>query len=71
MNHEEINEIIRYVNQKYSDNVPRPVRFLVRKKAKMIEKFDISEMPSSLRCCTIEEYIEIIKNALKEGTLKL
>ena len=70
-NLEEISEIITYVNQKYNENVPRPVRFVVRKKAKMIENFDSSEMPSSLRNCTIEEYIEIIKNALRDGTLKL
>ena len=34
-------------------------------------RFDLSGMPTSLRNCTIEEYIEIIKNAIKEGTLKL
>ena len=71
MNHEEINEIIAYVNQKYSENVPRPVRFVVRKKTKMIEKFDSSEMPASLRNCSVEEYIQIVKNALRDGSLKL
>jgi hypothetical protein len=71
MNDKEINEVIAYVSQKYSKNVPRPVRFVVRKKARMIEKFDSSEMPASLRNCTIEEYIEIVKNALRDGSLKL
>lgn len=71
MNNKEIEDIIGYVNEKYNDNVPRPVRFLVRKKAKMIEKFDISEMPSSLRNCTVEEYINIIKNGLRDGSLKI
>ena len=71
VNQEEINQIIAYVNEKYHENVPRPVRFVVRKKAKMIEKFNPSEMPASLRNCTIEEYVEIVKNALKDGSLKL
>lgn len=71
MNSNEIAEIIEYVNTKYNENVPRPVRFVVRKKAKMIEKFDSAEMPLSLRNCTVEQYIEIVKNALRDGTLKL
>jgi len=71
MNPEEINEILEYVNKKYKENVPRPIRFVVRKKAKMIEKFDPSEMPFSLKNCTIEQYIDIIKNGLSQGTLKL
>ncbi|NIM25259.1 MAG: hypothetical protein GTN35_01990 [Nitrososphaeria archaeon] len=71
MNDSEIKEIIEYVNKKYSENVPRPVRFVVRKKAKMMEKFDPSEMPASLRKCTIEDYVEIVKNALHDGSLKL
>ena len=70
MNEQEIQEIIQYVNTKYNENVPRPVRFVVRKKAKMIEMFDSSEMPESLRNCTVEQYIEIVKSALKDGTLK-
>ena len=71
MDHEEINEIIAYVNQKYNEIIPRPVRFVVRKKAKMIEKFDSSEMPDSVSNCTVEEYIQIVKNALRDGSLKL
>ena len=71
MKNEEIKEIIEYVNKKYSENVPRPVRFVVRKKVKMMEKFDPSEMPPSLRKCSIEQYIDIFKNALKDGSLKL
>ena len=71
MDDSEIKEIIDYVNKKYSENVPRPVRFVVRKKAKMMEKFDPAEMPESLRRCTIEDYVEIVKKALHEGSLKL
>ncbi len=71
MNEQEIAEIIQYVNTKYNENVPRPVRFVVRKKAKMIEKFDSAEMPESLRNCTVEKYIEIVKDALRDGSLKL
>ncbi len=71
MNEEEISQIINYVNKKYSENIPRPVRFIVRKKAKMIETFDTQEMPKSLRDCTVEEYVQIIKDALKKGSLKL
>ena len=43
MDDEKISEIITYVNKKYSDNVPRPVRFVVRKKVKMIEKIKNNE----------------------------
>ena len=71
MESEKISEIIEYVNKKYNENVPRPVRFVVRKKAKLIEKFDSSEMPESLRTCTVEDYISIVKKALSDGSLKL
>ena len=70
MNQLEIDEIIEYVNKKYEENVPRALRFMVRKKSKMIEKFEIDEMPKSLRDCTVEEYIKIIKSAIHQGTLK-
>ena len=70
MNSEEITEIIDYVNKKYAENVPRPVRFIVRKKAKTIENFRVDEMPDSLRRCTVEEYISIIQDGLKEGKIK-
>ncbi len=70
MDKSDIEEIIDYVNKKYTENVPRPVRFVVRKKSKMIEKFDVSEMPTSLRDCIIEQYVEIIKDAIKKKTLK-
>ena len=63
-------EIIDYVNRKYSENVPRPLRFVVRKKAKMIEKFNVEEMPEILRNCTVEQYIAIIQDGLKQGTVK-
>lgn len=71
MNNEEINQIMEYVNKKYKENVPRPVRFVVRRKAKMIEKFDPQEMPLPLRNCTVEQYIDIVKNGLREGTLEI
>lgn len=71
MNSSEIEEIIDYVSTKYNENVPRPVRFVVRKKAKMIQNFNLEEMPTTLRRCTIEEYVQIIKEALEKGSLKL
>ena len=71
MNSSEIEEIIDYVSIKYNENVPRPVRFVVRKKAKMIQNFNLEEMPLVLRRCTVEEYIQIIKEALDKGSLKL
>jgi hypothetical protein len=71
MNSDEIKEILDYVNRKYSENIPRPVRFVVRRKAKMIEKFNVNEMPETLRNCTVEHYIAIIKEGLKQGTFKL
>ena len=63
-------EIIDYVNAKYQENVPRAVRFVVRKKAKMIEKFQVEDMPASLRNCTVEQYVNIIREGLRQGTLK-
>jgi len=66
----EIDEILQYVNKKYAENVPRAVRFVVRKKMKMIEQFSIDEMPLALRNCTVENYVTIIKNALRSGNLK-
>lgn len=70
MKKDEIQEIIQYVNQKYEQNVPRPLRFIVRKKTKMIEDFDVAEMPQSLRDCSVENYIQIVKDGLKKGTVK-
>ena len=66
----EIDEIVQYVNKKYTENVPRAVRFVVRKKIKMIEQFNVEEMPIALRNCSVENYITIIKSALHSGNLK-
>jgi hypothetical protein len=71
MNNDDIKEILDYVSKKYSENIPRPVRFVVRKKVKMIEKFNVEEMPETLRNCTVEQYITIIKEGLRKGTFKL
>ncbi len=71
MDDKEIKEIIEYVSEKYTENVPRPVRFFVRKKVKGMEGFDSSEIPASLRNCSIEQCIDIFKNAIRNGSLKL
>lgn len=71
MDDKEIMEILDYVIRKYSENVPRPVRFLVRKKSKMIEKFTAEEMPEPLRNTTVEQFISILQDGLKQGTFKL
>ena len=66
----EIDEIIDFINKRYNEEVPGPVKFVVRRKAKKIEKLVLKDFPESLRKCTFEEFLVIIQTAYKENKLK-
>lgn len=70
MNAAEKKEIIDWVNKRYDEEVPNPVKFIVRRKAKRIEKLNIEEFPDSVRKCTFEEFLAILQNAYKNKKLK-
>ena len=70
MKKSEIAEIINWVNKRYDEEVPGPVKFVVRRKAKKIETLDIEEFPDSVRKCTFEEFLSILKTAYKNNELK-
>ena len=70
MNESEELEIINYINSKYQENVPGVVRRLIKGKIKKIEKFSSSELPPSLRNCTVEELLNIVQKGIREGQVK-
>jgi len=71
MEQEKINEIIAHINCKYDTDVPRLVKMLVRKKIGDLQSFDVESMPESLRECTIEELIGVVKDGLDSGKLEI
>ena len=71
MNKEEVREIINFVNSRYDEGIPGPVKFVVKRKVKKIEKVVISELPESIRKCTVEELLLILKEAYEKKLLKL
>ena len=70
MNSEEVDEIIDFINKKYDKEVPGPVKFVVRRKAKKLTQLDLDDFPDSFRKCTIEELIVILNRAYSQGKLK-
>lgn len=70
MNNEQTKEIIDFINTKYEKEVPGPVKFVVKRKTKKIEKLDLDDFPESFRKCTIEELILILKDAHEKKLLK-
>lgn len=70
MNNTEKQEIVDWINKRYDEEVPNPIKFVVRRKAKKIEKLDIEEFPDSVRKCTFEELLEILQDAYKNKKLK-
>ena len=70
MDDTQIQEIIDFINAKYDEEVPRPVKFVVKRKVKNIEKIDLSDFPESFRKCTIEGLILILKEAHEKNLLK-
>jgi len=71
MNETEAIEIINYINSKYQEKVPSIVRTLIRGKIKKIENFPASELPLSLRKCTVEELLLLVQEGLRRGIVKL
>ena len=53
-----------------NEEIPGPVKFVLKRKAKKIEKLDLNDFPESFRKCTIEELILILKEAPKKKLLK-
>lgn len=71
LNDDKTQEIIDFINTKYDQEVPGPVKFVVKRKAKKIEKLDLNDFPDSFRKCTVEELILILKDAHEKNLLKL
>ena len=71
MDDEEKQKIVDFINQKYDKNVPRAIKFLVRRQANKMAKLELNELPESFRMCSIEELILILKDAYGKKTLKL
>ena len=70
LNDNKTQEIIDFINARYEKDVPGPVKFVVKRKAKKIEKLDLNDFPDSFRRCTIEEFILILKDAHDKKLLK-
>lgn len=70
MDDKTIEDIIRFINKKYDENIPGSVKFVIKRKAKKIEKLDLDCFPESLRRCTVEELILILKDAHGKKLLK-
>ncbi|WP_420544581.1 hypothetical protein [Nitrosopumilus sp.] len=70
MDDEKTQEIIDFINMKYDKEVPGPVKFVVKRKAKKIKTLDPKDFPESFRKCTIEELILILKDAHEKNMLR-
>ena len=66
-----VDEILEHISQKFEDDVPSIVKMLVRKKIGKFQSFDVETLPESLRTCTVEELLEIVKQGLDSGKLKI
>ncbi|QDI88568.1 hypothetical protein Nisw_02965 [Candidatus Nitrosopumilus sp. SW] len=71
MKKKEVDEILDHISQKFEDDVPRIVKMLVRKKIGKFQSFEAGSLPESLRTCTVEELIDIVKKGLESGKLKI
>ncbi|KFM21812.1 hypothetical protein AAA799B03_00493 [Marine Group I thaumarchaeote SCGC AAA799-B03] len=71
MKKKEVDEILEHINQKFEGDVPRIVKMLIRKKIGKFQEFEIESLPESLRTCTIEELVDIVKKGLESGKLKI
>jgi len=70
MEKNEIKEIIDFINSSFNDQIPRPVKFVVRRKIRKIEKLDLEAFPESVKKCTIQDFLIIMKNAQKDEKLQ-
>ena len=71
MKKKEIDEILDHISQKFEDDVPGIIKMLVRKKIGKFQSFDVKSLPESLRTCTVEELLDIVKKGLESGKLKI
>ncbi|KER05383.1 hypothetical protein AAA799E16_01977 [Marine Group I thaumarchaeote SCGC AAA799-E16] len=71
MKEKEVDEILEHINQKFEDDVPGIVKMLVRKKISKFQSFEVESLPESLKTCTVEELVGIVKKGLESGKLKI
>ena len=71
MNKKEKKQIIDFINSAYDENIPGPVKFIVKRKVKKIQEFDLETIPESFRNCTVEELLLILKEAYEKDQLQL
>ncbi|MHA7647777.1 hypothetical protein [Nitrosopumilus sp. S4] len=71
MDQKEIDEILNHLGSKIENDVPGIVKMLVRKKIHKLHSLEIDSLPNSLRECTVEELIVIVKKGLESGKLKI
>ncbi|MGY5144680.1 MAG: hypothetical protein ACW9XH_09405 [Candidatus Nitrosopumilus sp. bin_32a] len=71
MEQNEIDEILDHINTKFAEDVPSLVKMIVRKKISSFQSFEAESLPDSLRNCSVEELISIVKHGLDVGKLKI
>ena len=71
LNKKEKKQIIDFINSAYDENIPGPVKFIVKRKVKKIQDFDLETIPESFRNCTVEELLLILKEAYEKDQLQL
>ena len=71
MEQNEIDEILDHINTKVAEDVPSLVKTIVRKKIGNFQSFKAESLPDSLRNCSVEELISIVKHGLDTGKLKI
>jgi len=71
MQQNEIDEILAHINTKIAEDVPSLVKMIVRKKIANFQSFETKSLPESLRTCSVEELISIVKHGLDTGKLKI
>jgi hypothetical protein len=71
MEQSKIDEILDHINTRIAEDVPSLVKMLVRKKISGFQLFEIESLPDSLRNCSVEELISIVKHGLDTRKLKI
>ena len=71
MEQNEMDEILDHISNRIAEDVPSLVKMLVRKKIGAFQSFEAESLPDSLRNCSVEEFISIVKHGLDSGKLKI
>ena len=71
MEQNKIDKILAHVNTKIAEDVPSIVKMLIRKKISSFQSFESESLPNSLRNCSVEELISIVKHGIDTGKLKI